>query len=109
MKTLDDLKLNTALSLLEERLRMIQAPRMQLVVCGGSALIATGLRSRTTKDIDIVALMHDQNRLVEPEPLPESLLQAARWSMTHDVSEGYAGILKDLLQRLGYGEAAARI
>lgn len=195
MKNLDDLKLNTALSLLEERLRIMQAPRMQLVVCGGSALIATGLRSRTTKDIDIVALMNDQNRLVEPEPLPDSLLQAAavvahnmnlpadwlncapadlfrmglpegfakrlhrhevgpcltvyfidrldqiyfklyasadrggyhiddllalkptidelvqaaRWSMTHDVSEGYAGILKDLLQRLGYGEAAARI
>ena len=195
MKSLDNLKLHTALSLLEERLRMTQSPCIQLVVCGGSALIATGLRARATKDIDIVALMNDHNMLVEPEPLPHNLLraaaivaenmdlpadwlncapadlfrmglpgdfekrlhkyeigpcltvyfigrldqihfklyasvdrggyhiddllaldptsdelvQAARWSMTHDVSEGYAVIVKDLLRELGYGEAAARI
>ena len=195
MKPLDDKKLKSALSLLEERLRMAQAPKMQLVVCGGSALIATQLIARTTKDLDIVALMDSAEGLIEPAPLPDSLLQAAaivaqnmdipadwlncapadlfrmglpdgfagrlhkhdigpcltvyfigrldqiffklyasvdrggyhiddllalkptidelvqaaRWSMTHDVSEGYAMVLKNLLQELGYGEAAARI
>ncbi len=195
MKPIDDKMLNQALSLLAERLRMAQAQKMQLVVCGGSALIATRLIARTTKDIDIVALMHTNHGLVEPEPLPDSLLQAAevvadnmklpsdwlncapadlfrmglpdgfterlhrhdigpcltiyfigrldqiyfklyasvdrggyhindllaleptieelvqaaRWSMTHDVSEGYAGVLRNLLRELGYGEAAARI
>jgi hypothetical protein len=195
MKPIDVEKLSVALSLLEERLRIAGAPKIALVVCGGSALIATQLVSRTTKDVDIVALMSATHDLVDPEPLPDSLIQAAkfvaenlnlptnwlnceprnlfcmglpegfllrlikhdigpcltiffisrldqihfklyasvdrggyhiddlmalnpetdelvqaaRWSMTHDVSVGYADSLKKLLGELGYGEAAARL
>ena len=195
MKPINDEKLSAALNLLEELLRIAGAPKMGLVVCGGSALIATRLVSRTTKDVDIVALMSANHDLVDPEPLPESLVlaaaivaenlnlpanwlnceprdlfrmglpegflrrlikhdigpclsvyftgrldqihfklyasvdrggyhiddlmalnpetdelvQAARWSMTHDVSVGYADSLKNLLGELGYGEAAARL
>ena len=195
MKPINDEKLSAALNLLEERLRIAGAPKMGLVVCGGSALIATRLVSRTTKDVDIVALMSATHDLIDPEPLPESLVlaaaivaenlnlpanwlnceprdlfrmglpegfllrlikhdigpclavyfisrldqihfklyasvdrggyhiddlmalnpetdelvQAARWSMTHDVSAGYADSLKNLLGELGYGEAAARL
>ena len=195
MKPINDEKLSAALNLLEELLRIAGAPKMGLVVCGGSALIATRLVSRTTKDVNIVALMSANHDLVDPEPLPESLVlaaaivaenlnlpanwlnceprdlfrmglpegfllrlikhdigpclsvyftgrldqihfklyasvdrggyhiddlmalnpetdelvQAARWSMTHDVSVGYADSLKNLLGELGYGEAAARL
>jgi len=47
-----------------------------MVVCGGSALILTGLVNRTTQDVDIVALMR-QGILCSPEPMPPSLLRAA--------------------------------
>ena len=50
---------------------------MELVVCGGSALIVLGLVPRTTKDVDVVALMKD-GELIDPAPLPEPLVQAAR-------------------------------
>ena len=48
------------------------------IAARGSALIATGIVSRTTKDFDIVALMDASDRLIEPSPLPETLLTAAK-------------------------------
>ncbi len=74
----DKARIEQALTLLEARLRHNGAPPQRLVVCGGSALIATGIVSRTTKDFDIVALMDEAEHLVEPVPLPEELLTAAR-------------------------------
>ena len=51
-------KFDQALRLLNGRLVLAGAPRFNLVVCGGSAFAATGLVTRTTKDVfDIVALM----------------------------------------------------
>ena len=49
---------------------------MEIVVCGGSALIATGLVPRTTQDIDVIALMKSEI-LKTSEPLPEYLVAAA--------------------------------
>ena len=49
--------------------------RFELVVIGGSALLALGLVERTTKDVDIVALRSDED-LNYAKPLPEGL-QAA--------------------------------
>ena len=66
-----------ALRLLNGRLALAGAPRFNLVVCGGTALIATNLILRTTKDVDIVALMDDGGALLDPEPLPQSLVKAA--------------------------------
>lgn len=57
--------------------RVGQAP-VSLVVCGGSALIATGLVLRTTKDVDVVAMLDEDGLLLEAEPLPPDLLAGAR-------------------------------
>jgi hypothetical protein len=42
MKPIDVTKLNEALSLLNEHLFLDDAPATEIVVCDGSALIATG-------------------------------------------------------------------
>lgn len=69
--------LEQAFKLLAGRLDAMQTGSVGLVVCGGSALIATGLRQRTTQDADIVALMDEAGRLTSPAPLPAFLLNAA--------------------------------
>jgi hypothetical protein len=63
--------------LLSGRLDLMHADAVRLVVCGGSALIATGLRQRTTNDADVVALMSDSGELLNPDPLPAFLLEAS--------------------------------
>jgi len=70
--------LERALELLGARLDLAQAPVIGLVVCGGSALIALGLVKRTTRDVDILALMNPSGDLISPAPLPSYLLDAAR-------------------------------
>ena len=81
MRPLNDMRLpgnfGEALQLLNGRLALDGAPRYNLVVCGGTALNATGLISRTTKDVDIVALMDDSELLLDPAPLPQPLVDAA--------------------------------
>jgi len=47
--------------------------------------------------------------LLALNPTPGELEQAARWSMTHDVSEGYRQVLKDLLNHMGYSDVAKRL
>ena len=195
MKSIDEKRLYQALKLLEELLGLAQAPHFELAVCGGSALIATGLVRRTTRDVDVVAMLKENMEPVDPEPFPvaleqaarkvsttlglphdwlncgpcdlfrmglpegfvrrlekhnigpclnvyfigrldqiyfklyasvdrggyhiddllalhpadEELVDAAKWSMTHDVSEGYAAMLKELLRRIGYASVAEKI
>jgi hypothetical protein len=70
-------KFNQALRLLNGRLELAGAPRFNLVVCGGSALAATGLVTRTTKDVDVVALMDEDGVLLDPTPLPQALVREA--------------------------------
>jgi HAMP domain-containing protein len=67
----------TALRLLDGRLTLAAAPGYRLVVCGGTALVATGLLQRATRDVDIVAMADDQGALIDPAPLPPPLLSAA--------------------------------
>ena len=69
-------KLSQALRMLDDQLVLVDAHPIKMVVCGGSALIATGLVSRTTRDIDILAFM-GESCLIECEPLPDYLLKAA--------------------------------
>ncbi|MBI4023992.1 MAG: hypothetical protein HY360_03370 [Verrucomicrobia bacterium] len=76
-KTLTFDTIQTAMRLLAQKLDLMQAEPVQIVVCGGSALIAMGLRQRGTRDVDIVALMSPQQTLISPAPLPDLLLQAA--------------------------------
>jgi len=71
-------ELEKALLLLNIRLKQNKAPQYNLIVCGGSALIATNLIQRVTKDVDIVALFDKDKGLIDPEPLPDALLKAAK-------------------------------
>jgi hypothetical protein len=51
--------------------------RYTLAVVGGSALLALGLVSRATRDVDVIAIVEDR-KLVSAQPLPPALLDAAR-------------------------------
>lgn len=49
-----------------------QESRIEIVVIGGSALLAVGLVSRATRDVDVVALVTSAG-LQSPNPLPQPL------------------------------------
>jgi hypothetical protein len=68
---------DTALQLLNGRLVIAAAPNFNLVVCGGTALVATELVMRATRDVDVVAMADDDGELIDPSPLPEALVTAA--------------------------------
>ncbi len=70
-------ELEKALRLLGGHLRLQQAVPMDLVVCGGAALLVRGLQTRTTQDVDILAFMNADRELVAPVPLPDNLIEAA--------------------------------
>lgn len=71
-------RFEAALQLLDGRLSIASAPRFRLVVCGGTALLAMGLLTRSTRDVDIVALADPSGGLIDPAPLPKPLVAAAR-------------------------------
>jgi hypothetical protein len=76
MNSLNSKQLNQAFSVLSEILEKIGVP-FQIVVCGGSGLIALGLIERSvTSDVDIVALI-EHNILIPPVPMPPELIRAA--------------------------------
>jgi len=54
----------------------LRGERYTIAVVGGSALIALGLVSRATRDVDVVAVLQDEE-LVSAEPLPAGLIDAA--------------------------------
>lgn len=76
-KRLNKESLEQALGLLAEKMEFEQASPVSMVVCGGSSLIATGLVNRTTKDVDVLALMNSAGELITSEPLPEAVVHAA--------------------------------
>ena len=47
--------------------------------------------------------------LLALNPTPDGLEQAARWSMTHDISEGYRQVLKGLLNHMGFEDVAKKL
>jgi Nucleotidyltransferase of unknown function (DUF6036) len=74
-QSIDAGAVDTLLSALGEQLVLL-GQSYSIVVVGGSALLALGLVSRPTRDVDVVALL-DDGSLVSAKPLPEGLLQAA--------------------------------
>lgn len=63
--------------------------RFELVVIGGSGLLALGVISRPTQDVDVVAL-RDGDALRSAEPLPEALAVACqRVARDFGVSSGW--------------------
>lgn len=109
-------KADLLLSALGEQLAA-RGDRFELVVIGGSALLALGLIERTTRDVDVVAL-RSGDELEEARPLPAGLqeacdLVARDFSLpTEWLNPGPADLLKfglpdgfiDRLQRRDYGE-----
>lgn len=93
MKSFDTRRLDEALNLLSERLELAQSPHYELIVCGGSSLIARGFGSRVTQDVDVVARRGP----------------AALWACAHDVSPEFRQIVRDMLQKLGHASAAAQL
>jgi hypothetical protein len=77
MKSFDLKNLNTALLLLGERLQLDGSEKHELVVCGGSSLIARGYVSRVTRDVDVIARRFPGRGLVSSRPLPAALISAA--------------------------------
>jgi hypothetical protein len=77
-KLLDKKQLEQALGLLGGLLeREPEAGHLDIVICGGSALIATGLVNRTTRDVDVLALLRDARELGPLGSLPPSLSAVA--------------------------------
>jgi hypothetical protein len=76
-KDMDCDTLDLALRSLAVRLDENQASPIEVVVCGESALVLTGMVPRTTKDVDVVALLHN-GKLITPAPLPDYLIIAVK-------------------------------
>jgi hypothetical protein len=115
MEALDQLRTHELLAAVGEQLAA-RGAHVEIVVIGGSALLASGLISRPTRDIDIVALLAAQ-MLVDPRPLPAELV-AARDRVARDfglpenwLNAGPAALLDfglpegfvERLERKGYG------
>ena len=69
-------RLEGALSLLGEFLGE-RVPKESLIISGGAALSIKGIVSRTTKDVDVVALL-GENEILDARPLPTAILDASR-------------------------------
>src|SRR5687768_587495 len=78
-KNVDIDSLDEAFGHLAERLRLDGAEPQEIVVCGGSSLIARGYVSRVTRDVDIVAWrLRGQPDFLSPRPLPPVLVNASK-------------------------------
>jgi hypothetical protein len=85
--------------------------RAELVVIGGSGLIALGLIERATQDHIKLYAVVDQgpgrhlDDLQALRPSGDELVAAARWARTHDPSEGFRTELLRVLAYLGTTDA----
>jgi hypothetical protein len=75
MRDISAQRLDHALTALNDQLTAVHST-VHLVVVGGSGLIAIDAVSRSTRDVDVVALQEDGN-LVSAEPLPGPVRDAA--------------------------------
>jgi hypothetical protein len=81
-------QLDELLSAVSEHLALT-GRHYELVAVGGSALLALGLITRPTKDVDIVAVVQG-TRLQTADPLPRELLEAReRVARDFDLAEGW--------------------
>ena len=79
IKSIDMSRLDEALGLLSERLRLDGAAPQEIVICGGSSLIARGYVSRATRDVDVLAWrLRGQARFISSRPLSETLVVASK-------------------------------
>ena len=117
MEQIDQPRAHGLLAALGEQLGA-RGARFDLVVIGGSGLLALGLINRPTRDVDVVALLQGRN-LLAPRPLPDALV-AARDRVARDfglpddwLNAAPADLLDlglptgfvDRLERCDYGDA----
>lgn len=76
MKQIDENVIFQSMTLLGNLMEVRKRPRLHLVICGGSALIALKLVARTTKDVDVLATFED-GILNCARPLPDWLREDA--------------------------------
>jgi hypothetical protein len=69
--------LDEALQLLGDLLAVRKGSGFWLVVCGGSALLAQQIISRSTHDVDVLAVRDWEGRVAGAYPLPEAIKEAA--------------------------------
>lgn len=78
----DQENIETILSALGEQLESSEGEPLELLVRGGSALIALGLAQRSTKDVDILALVKrkktGKTTLNKAEPLSDGFITASK-------------------------------
>jgi len=72
--SVDQVETHQLFSALGEQLAA-RGERVELVVIGGSGLLALGLTSRATRDVDVLALLAG-GVLAKPRPLPAALIEA---------------------------------
>ena len=75
---LTDQNLDQALQLLGDLLASWKVEDYQLVVCGGSALLAQKIISRATHDVDVLARRNWDQEVSRAHPLPETLIKAVK-------------------------------
>ncbi|MHB1454417.1 MAG: DUF6036 family nucleotidyltransferase [Saccharofermentanales bacterium] len=79
---LDRIGMVSALNALNDQLVMADSPRVEIVVCGGSALQALSLVNRTTRDVDILAFLSKKEdgslHLDSAKIFPDYLLNAVK-------------------------------
>ncbi len=74
---------------------------VEIVVIGGSGLLLQGFIQRSTRDVDVVAIVMD-GRLATPTPLPEPLMEAARdVGRTYGLGDGWLNAGPALLYEFG--------
>jgi hypothetical protein len=111
MNQLSSDTLNQALFALAAFLEEAGAEPESFVLIGGSALLALGLVSRTTRDADIMAAMDTTKGLVDPRPMSDALRNAAlrvarefdlddHWLNTGPADQVLAGLPERFLDRL---------
>lgn len=109
-----------ALSALAGFLEADDATPERLVVIGGSALIALGIVSRTTRDVDILAGFDTEQGLVDPRPLSQALRTAAEkvalelrldsnWLNSGPADQVRAGLPEGFLSRLVRQDFGSRL
>lgn len=106
-KDLDKTRVEEALKLLGELIESRRIGPFSLIVCGGTALLVSGLRAEATTDVDILAYMGKKGEIMAADTIPEDLQKAA-WGVSaqmgldpHWLNAGPSSIVNPKLPNLG--------
>ena len=113
IKNIDSEMLERAFRFVDEQMAVSNSVPVHLVVCGGSALIATDLIPRTTSDVDAALNVGSPSYHIDDlkalHPADDELDGACQWTLKQDASSHFPHLLKDMLRRIGYADVADRI